>query len=159
PSFLSILIGLGLAAFDCWLSIHTGNGAFAAVTASLLSILFGFFLLPFQFLRNAEKRFSAWVAARMAVPSTVPDRSWTQKDRIIGLVFGVSLLTGLAVLLRIDVNVGVLIIVPALGAYKLYPILYRRVANKVAAEINKQVVGAPLAMKETPAASPMPSKG
>lgn len=119
PIWIAIPLGIGLALFVRWLATRTDLDAFAAVTAAVLTIAVGLFSLPFQQLRNIEKRISTWFRARVPVPKGVPDpTTYTLVDRIAGLLVGVPLLTGLVVIARayIPEHPGTLLILAGGGA-------------------------------------------
>jgi uncharacterized membrane protein len=139
---LTLPIGIGLVFFDWWFATRNGLGVFALVTAGILTVVFGVFLLPSQSVRDLEKRISAWIAGRMRVPVDVPDTSkLTWKDRLAGFVMGVSAITGVALICLADVEVGLLLLGGGWVASRLYSVLYRVLANKAAAAINTRVMG------------------
>ena len=141
-TLVTLPIGIGLAVLDWWFATRNGFGVFALVTAGILSVVFGVFLLPLQSVRDREKRISAWVAGRMRVPFDVPDTSkLTWKDRLAGFVIGVAAITGVALICVADVKVGLFLLGGGWGAYHLYPVLYKLLANKAAAAINRRVTG------------------
>lgn len=140
PNWFTIPLGIGLALFVRWLATRTDLDAFAAVTAAVLTIALGLFSLPFQQLRNIEKRISTWFRAGVPVPKGVPDpTTYTLVDRIAGLLVGVSLLTGLVVIARayIPEHPGTLLILAGGAGYGLY-LLFRK---KAAEAINTRVTG------------------
>src|SRR5262249_18974841 len=125
---LTLPISIGIAWFDWWFATRNGLGAFALVTVGILAALFGIFLLPLQSIRDLEKGISAWIPAR--TPQPLPaSSSFPWQDKLGGSVFAISAITGVALICRASVQIGLLLLGAGYGAYRLYPVLSRLLAK------------------------------
>jgi hypothetical protein len=155
PIWITIPLGIALALLVGWLAIGAEVGVFAAATAAVLTVVLGLFLLPFQPLRNIEKRILVWSWARLRPPGlvwepTVP----TQKDRFAGILVYVPILTGLVVLSRVYIPKHPVpsLILACCSGYGLFYLLRHWSKKKVADAITAKVTGGELLATELPIA-------
>jgi hypothetical protein len=140
PSWVAPPLGIVLS-FLCWrLAVAMELGAFAAVTASILTVGLGLFSLRFQRSGDVEKRIRAWIKSRARVSMPVPDPAPSgPAERIVWLFVWIPILTAVAVFcgafLREHPTVWLLI--GGVAVYGFY--LWSR--KKAAAAINARVMG------------------